>query len=155
MEPSLISRHMLHVCRAESCQAAGCENLIAHLESRLGIRIGHSTADGSIVFSPIYCLGNCAHSPAVLLDGRPYGRVTPEIADSLINEVRLIQNANQIAAQFQGFPREEAINGIRDHIERFWEPGLKDQLIDYVIAHGGSGLHELVFEAVKRMPLPA
>jgi (2Fe-2S) ferredoxin len=151
----MTTRHMLHVCRAESCQSAGCEKLISHLEKRLGIQIGHSTADGSIVFSPIYCVGNCAHSPAVLLDGKPYGRVTPEIADLLIDEVQMLQSANQIALKFQGFPREEAIDGIRDHIERFWEPALKGQLIDYVITHGGSGLHELVFEAVKRMPLPA
>jgi hypothetical protein len=151
----MTTRHMLHVCRAESCQSAGCEKLISHLEKRLGIQIGHSTADGSIVFSPIYCVGNCAHSPAVLLDGKPYGSVTPEIADLLIDEVQMLQSANQIALKFQGFPREEAIDGIRDHIERFWEPALKGQLIDYVITHGGSGLHELVFEAVKRMPLPA
>jgi (2Fe-2S) ferredoxin len=151
----MTTRHMLHVCRAESCQSAGCEKLISHLEKRLGIQIGHSTADGSIVFSPIYCVGNCAHSPAVLLDGKPYGRVTPEIADLLIDEVQMLQSANQIALKFQGFPREEAIDGIRDHIERFWEPALKGQLIDYVITHGGSGLHELAFEAVKHMPLPA
>jgi NADH-dependent formate dehydrogenase delta subunit FdsD/2Fe-2S thioredoxin-like protein len=148
-------RHMLHVCRAESCQAAGCESLVAHFENRLGIPIGHSTPDGSIALSPIYCLGNCAHSPAVLLDGKPYGCVTREIADSLIAEVRMIQNANQIALNFQNFPREEAIEGVRDHIERFWEPGLKEQLIAHVSRDGGSGLHDLVIEAVKRMPLPA
>jgi hypothetical protein len=80
-------RHMLQVCRAESCQSAGCEVLVAHLEQRLGIKIGASTPDGSITLSPIYCLGNCTHSPAVLLDGEPWGCVTPEIADSLINDV--------------------------------------------------------------------
>jgi formate dehydrogenase subunit delta len=66
----------------------------------------------------------------------------------------MIHKANQIALYFAGFPREEAIAGILDHIRRFWEGPMKDQLIDYV-AHGGAGLDELVLEAVKRMPVDA
>jgi formate dehydrogenase subunit delta len=65
-----------------------------------------------------------------------------------------VHNVNQIALYFAGFPREEAIEGVRDHISKFWERRMKDQLIDY-IAHGGAGLHELVLEAVKRMPISA
>jgi formate dehydrogenase subunit delta len=64
----------------------------------------------------------------------------------------MIHKANQIALHFAGFPREEAIEGVRDHIQKFWEHRMKDQLIDYV-GHGGGGLHELVLEAVKRMPI--
>jgi formate dehydrogenase subunit delta len=64
----------------------------------------------------------------------------------------MIQKANQIALYFAGFSREEAIEGVRDHIRKFWERGMKDQLIDYV-GHGGAGLHELVLEAVKRMAI--
>jgi NADH:ubiquinone oxidoreductase subunit E len=80
--------HMLYVCRAESCQSAGCERLVEHLENRLRIKIGNTTPDQSFHFLPIYCLGNCAHSPAVMLDGKPYGGVTPEMADLLIDDVR-------------------------------------------------------------------
>jgi formate dehydrogenase subunit delta len=66
----------------------------------------------------------------------------------------MVNNANQIALHFTGFPREEAVRGILDHIEKFWEPRMKDQLMDYV-AHGGEGLDELVIQAVKRMELSA
>jgi formate dehydrogenase subunit delta len=66
----------------------------------------------------------------------------------------MVDNANQIALYFAGFPREEAIEGVREHIAKFWERRMKDQLIDYV-AKGGAGLHELVLEAVKRMPVSA
>lgn len=66
----------------------------------------------------------------------------------------MVHNANQIALYFQTFPREEAIAGVLDHIMKFWERRMKDQLIDYV-AKGGTGLHELVLEAVKRMPVNA
>jgi formate dehydrogenase subunit delta len=66
----------------------------------------------------------------------------------------MVNNANQIALYFAGFPREEAVQGVLDHIRKFWEPRMKDQLIDYV-AQGGSGLDELVIEAVKRLELSA
>jgi formate dehydrogenase subunit delta len=66
----------------------------------------------------------------------------------------MVHNANQIALYFASFPREEAIEGVLDHIRKFWERRMKDQLIDY-IAKGGRGLHELVLEAVKRMEVSA
>jgi formate dehydrogenase subunit delta len=66
----------------------------------------------------------------------------------------MIHSANEIALHFQSFPREEAIEGIRDHIEKLWEPRLRAQLIDYV-ARGGEDLQELVVEAVKRMAVDA
>lgn len=85
-------RHTLQLCRAESCQSMGCEKLVEHLENRLGVKIGNAhgntTPDGSFTLRPVYCLGNCALSPAAMLDGKPYGRVTPEIADFLIDDVR-------------------------------------------------------------------
>ena len=77
-------RHILKICRAEACQSMGCDHLISHVENRLGVKLGHTTSDDSYTVEAIYCLGNCALSPAVLLDGKPYGRVTPQVADFLI-----------------------------------------------------------------------
>ncbi len=77
-------RHILKVCRAESCQAMGCEALVAHLQQRLGIAMGETTADGSVTLETVYCLGNCALSPAMLLDRELYGRVSPERADRIL-----------------------------------------------------------------------
>jgi len=81
-------RHVLKVCRAEACQSMGCDKLIGHLENRLGIRLGETTADGSLTVDQVFCLGNCALSPAVMLDGEPYGRVSPEVADFLVSDAR-------------------------------------------------------------------
>lgn len=81
-------RHLLQICRAEACQSMGCESLVQHVERKLGIRVGDTTADRSITLKPVYCLGNCALSPAVMLDGKPYGRVTPTTVDALINNSR-------------------------------------------------------------------
>jgi len=62
----------------------------------------------------------------------------------------MVHNANQIALYFASYPHDEAVAGVLDHLKKFWERRMKDQIIAYV-AHGGAGLHELVVEAVKRM----
>lgn len=77
-------RHILRICRAEACQAMGSRELLNHIEQRLGIQVGQTAADGSITIESAFCLGNCALSPAIMLDEMPYGRVSPQFADSLI-----------------------------------------------------------------------
>lgn len=76
--------HTVSVCRAESCQAMGAEALAAHARQRLGVDFHQTTADGRFSLEPVYCLGNCACSPAVMIDGRLHGRVTPERLDALL-----------------------------------------------------------------------
>lgn len=79
-------RHTLRVCRAEACQSMGCDDLVRHVEDRLGIKLGETTADRSFTLEVVYCLGNCALSPAIMLDGELHGRVSPEAADRLIGQ---------------------------------------------------------------------
>ena len=81
-------RHVLRICRAEACQSMGCETLVDHVEKRLGVKLGETTADRSFTVEAVYCLGNCALSPSAMLDGRPYGRVSPQVADFLIDSAR-------------------------------------------------------------------
>jgi formate dehydrogenase subunit gamma len=81
-------RHTLKMCRAEACQSMGCDSLIDHVEKRLGAKLGETTGDQSFTLDAVYCLGNCALSPAVMLDGKPYGRVSPQVADFLIDDAR-------------------------------------------------------------------
>ena len=81
-------RHTLRMCRAEACQSMGCEKMIRHVENRLGTRLGETTDDGSFTLEPAYCLGNCALSPAVMLDGKLYGRVSSDVADFLIDSAK-------------------------------------------------------------------
>lgn len=79
-------RHRLQVCRAESCQAMGADALAAHASRHLGVEFGATTADGGVTLEAAYCLGNCACSPAVMLDGRLYGRISAEQLDTLLAE---------------------------------------------------------------------
>ena len=77
-------RHTVQVCRAEACQSMGADALVAHTQKRLGVQLHGTTADGNITLEPVYCLGNCSCSPAVMIDGKPHGRVTPERFDALV-----------------------------------------------------------------------
>ena len=62
----------------------------------------------------------------------------------------MVHMANQIAGFFAGLPHEEAVAGVADHMKRFWEKRMHEQLAAYIAA-GGAGLHELVAEAAKRI----
>lgn len=83
-----VGKHVLQVCRAESCQAMGSEKLEAHIKQTLGIDYHETTKDGAVTLLPVYCLGNCACSPAVMMDDEVYGRVDAAKVAELISEAR-------------------------------------------------------------------
>ena len=62
----------------------------------------------------------------------------------------MVHMANQIALYFAAYPHDEAVAGVTDHLQKFWEKRMRQQLHGYV-ASGGSGLHALVLEAEKRL----
>ncbi|HTR35227.1 MAG TPA: formate dehydrogenase subunit delta [Bryobacteraceae bacterium] len=62
----------------------------------------------------------------------------------------MIHRANQIALFFAAYPHDEAVAGVTDHLKKFWERRMREQIVEYV-AKGGGGLHELALEAVKRL----
>jgi formate dehydrogenase subunit gamma len=77
-------RHVIQICGAESCQAMGSDQLAHHARQRLGIEFHETTPDGACSLEPVYCLGNCACSPAVMIDDELFGRVSPEQLDALL-----------------------------------------------------------------------
>ena len=76
-------RRTIYLCRAEACQSVGQRALEAHARQRLGVDFHQTTADGTFTLEPVYCLGNCACSPAMLIDGELHGRVTPARFDQI------------------------------------------------------------------------
>ena len=82
-------RHVMQICRAESCQAMGSEALEAHAKKCLNIDYHQTTSDEAISLEAVYCLGNCALSPSVMMDDEVYGRVSAEDLEALIAEARL------------------------------------------------------------------
>jgi len=81
-------RHVVHLCRAEACQAVGAVALELHAKRSLGVEFHGTTADGAITLEPVYCLGNCALGPSLMLDARLLGRISPERFDELISQAR-------------------------------------------------------------------
>lgn len=83
-----VGKHVLQICRAESCQAMGSEKLETSVKASLGIDYHETTQDGAVTLLPVYCLGNCACSPAVMLGEDVYGRMTADKVAEIVAEVR-------------------------------------------------------------------
>jgi formate dehydrogenase subunit gamma len=81
-------RHVLKLCRAEACQAAGGDALAARAVARLGVALGNTTPDARVSLEPIYCLGLCATAPSAMLDGRLVGRLDEARIDALLAEAQ-------------------------------------------------------------------
>lgn len=79
-----IDGRVLKLCRAESCQSMGCEELVSHLELRHGIKVDDEDKYSGVHVETVYCLGNCALSPAALLDGAPVGRLDRDRIDAIV-----------------------------------------------------------------------
>lgn len=79
---------VLKLCRAESCQAMGCEELVAHLADRHGIKADDEDEHAGLRVESVYCLGNCALSPSALLDGAPIGRLDRDRIDAIVADAR-------------------------------------------------------------------
>jgi formate dehydrogenase subunit gamma len=76
---------VVQVCRAESCRTMGGEELLAHAKERLGCDGEHGlSADGNYTVEPVYCLGLCACSPALMVGERLHARMTPARLDAVL-----------------------------------------------------------------------
>lgn len=77
-------KHTIRICRAESCQSMNSKTLETHAKQTLNIEFHETSADGMFSLEPVYCLGNCACSPAITIDNEVFGRVSPEKFDQLL-----------------------------------------------------------------------
>jgi formate dehydrogenase subunit gamma len=81
-------RHVVHLCRAEACQALGAAALEEHAKRSLGMDFHATSRDGTITLEPVYCLGNCALGPSLMIDHELKGRVSPARFDELMASLR-------------------------------------------------------------------
>ena len=81
-------KHVVKICLAEACQSLGCEDLLAHARAKLGVELHGTTSDGAITLEPVYCLGNCACSPAIRIDDDVHGLVDAGKLAALLDELR-------------------------------------------------------------------
>jgi formate dehydrogenase subunit gamma len=86
-------RHIIKVCRAESCQSMKGNALAAHAEKTLKVKFGGTTSDGEITLEAVYCLGLCALSPAIMVDNQPKGRVDTKAFNAIVKSLRAEKRA--------------------------------------------------------------
>ena len=79
-------RYLVQLCRAEACQSMNARALEEFVRGKLRLDFGQTTPDGRITLEPVYCLGNCACAPAMMVNGELHGRVTPERAAEIVRE---------------------------------------------------------------------
>lgn len=79
-------RHVIKICQAESCQAMGSRALTEHARKLFGIELGETNTQGMVTLEAVYCLGNCAISPNIMIDERVYGRMTADKFDRLLED---------------------------------------------------------------------
>ncbi len=79
-------RHIVYLCRAEACQSMGARDLEVKVKQQLGIGFHETTPDGKFTLEPVYCLGNCACAPSVMVDKTLHGRVDAERFEALLVE---------------------------------------------------------------------
>jgi len=79
-------KHIVKICQAEACQAMGSRELTDYAMKTLAMSL-HDTAN-DITLEPVYCLGNCACSPAVMINGKTHGRVDEARFNTLLDDMR-------------------------------------------------------------------
>ena len=86
-ELSPVGKHKINVCTNISCMLCGSEQIVAHLEQRLNIKLGQTTQDGMFTLKEVECLGACGGAPMLQLNRDYHELLTPERVDQLIDEV--------------------------------------------------------------------
>jgi NADH-quinone oxidoreductase subunit E len=82
-------RHHVSICTNISCMLRGGEELVAHVEQRLGIKLGESTADGRIFFKrEEECLAACTGAPMMMVDHVYHEHLTPEKVDQILDDLK-------------------------------------------------------------------
>lgn len=83
-----VGKYVIHVCDSVVCWMNGYEVLLDHLKDCLGIGIGETTSDGLFTLLPVCCIGYCDRAPAMLINRRVHGNLTPEKIDTIIDQIR-------------------------------------------------------------------
>ena len=81
-----VGKHVIKICRAEACQSMGTDDLCNHAQKKLA-KFGETSADGKFTLEAAFCLGNCALSPAVMIDEKLYGKVDAKRFDEIVSKI--------------------------------------------------------------------
>lgn len=82
-----IGRHKIGVCTNISCMLNGCDKIVKHLQNRLQVNLGETTADEKFTLREVECLGACANAPVVSIGQHYYENLTPEKLDKILDSL--------------------------------------------------------------------
>lgn len=83
-----VGTYVLDVCRTTPCMLRGSDDLISHLEKKLGVHCGETTKDGMFTLKGVECLGSCGTAPMLQCGAQYHENLSIERADALIDELR-------------------------------------------------------------------
>jgi NADH:ubiquinone oxidoreductase subunit F (NADH-binding)/NADH:ubiquinone oxidoreductase subunit E len=132
-------RARVKVCKGTACFATCNDASVGWMEEALGVKLGETSADGSVSLEEVYCLGFCNAGPTVEIEGRVYGELTPERAKMLARKeaVPEAKDANLPIFEVHGCP---AIV-----LERLAQPAIDATQLDVAVAHGAlAGLKKAI-----------
>lgn len=92
-----VGKHVIHVCDSLICWMESQESVARHISSSLNVAMGGTTADGLFTLLPVCCIGYCDRAPAMTIDGKVYGRLTPEKIDRILG--RLIEKSEHFETE--------------------------------------------------------
>jgi NADH-quinone oxidoreductase subunit E len=91
-----VGRHLVNVCTNVSCMILGGYELLAHLESTLGVKAGGTTPDGEFTLDEVECIAACGQAPCLSVNYRVFGPLTHDAADTLVADLRAGKLADDV-----------------------------------------------------------
>jgi len=82
-----VGKHKICVCTNVSCMLCGSDQIVKHLEKRLGIKLGETTADGKFTLKEVECLGACVGAPLFQIGNNYYENLTPQKVDEILASI--------------------------------------------------------------------
>jgi NADH-quinone oxidoreductase subunit E len=83
-----VGKFVIHVCDSTICWMEAKEALTQHLLKHLNVKLGETSSDGLFTVLPVCCIGYCDRAPAILINRKAYGPLTPESLDTLIDQLK-------------------------------------------------------------------
>jgi len=83
-----VGKHVIHVCDGVVCWMFHENSVFEYLCKKLGVCAGQISADGLFTVLPTACIGFCDHAPAMLINGKLYGPLNPEMIDEILEKLK-------------------------------------------------------------------
>jgi len=90
-----VGKYVLEICQTATCAACGGEDIMEHLENKLGIKAGETTTDGLFTLKGVECLGGCGYAPVMQVNTEFHEHLTTEKVDALLEELKNNKNADK------------------------------------------------------------